>query len=137
MAAFVFLSMLFMYSTFFSDKTDPVYGWVTLALSIILGAIVGVILAKLSKLGVAVLAGWGGFSLGLVLYSSFLYFINSQVFFWIFVVSMAIIFGLLSLCLFDHALILSTSFVGSYMFIRGISFFAGKYQNEFVIADLI
>jgi peptidoglycan/LPS O-acetylase OafA/YrhL len=77
MAAFVFLSMLFMYSTFFDKKTDPAYGWGTLAISIILGALVGLILAKLSKIGVAVLAGWGGFSLGLILWSSFLYYINS------------------------------------------------------------
>jgi hypothetical protein len=77
MAAFVFLSMLFMYATFFDKKTDPVYGWVTLAISIVIGALVGLVLAKLSKIGVAVLAGWGGFSLGLILWSSFLYYINS------------------------------------------------------------
>jgi hypothetical protein len=34
-------------------------------------------------------------------------------------------------------LIISTSIVGAYMFIRGISFFAGKFPNEFVIVDLI
>jgi hypothetical protein len=37
------------------------------------GAVVGIFLAKVSRAGVAVLAGWGGLCLGLILYSAFLY----------------------------------------------------------------
>jgi hypothetical protein len=137
MSAFVFLSILFMYSTFFNDKTEAVYGWVTLTVSLVLGIIVGILLAKISKLGVAVLAGWGGFCLGLVLWSAFLYYIKSQVFFWLFNVGLAIIFGVLSLFLYDYLMIISTAIIGSYGFIRGISFFAGKYPNEFTLVTLL
>jgi len=34
---------------------------------------------------------------------------------------------------FDHALIISTSFIGAYALIRGVSVFAGHYPNEAVL----
>ena len=77
MAAFVFLSLLFMYSTFFSNNYSPTVGWITVIVSILLGIIVGIILAKLSKIGVAVLAGWGGVCIGLMLWNAFIYKSNS------------------------------------------------------------
>lgn len=33
--------------------------------------------------------------------------------------------------------IFCTSFIGAYLFVRGISLFAGKFPNEFSVADLI
>ena len=77
LGAFVFLSMLIFYSAFFSNNTKDYVGWIVLAVSFIVGIGVGLLLAKLSKLGLAVLAGWGGVCLGLVLWSAFLYKINS------------------------------------------------------------
>ena len=77
LAAFVFLSMLVFYSIFFSSNTKDYVGWIVLAVSVVVGIFVGIVLAKLSKLGVAVLAGWGGACLGLVLWSAFLYKINN------------------------------------------------------------
>ena len=43
----------------------------------------------------------------------------------------------LSFVLRSHILIISTAFVGSYGFIRGISFYAGGYPNEFTLYDRI
>lgn len=50
---------------------------------------------------------------------------------------MALAFAGLSFVIFDHILIISTSLIGSYAFVRGISFYAGKYPNEFTLAELI
>jgi hypothetical protein len=77
LGAFVFLSMLIFYSAFFSSNTADYVGWIVLACSVIVGIGIGLLLAKLSRLGLAVLAGWGGVCLGLVLWSAFLYKINS------------------------------------------------------------
>lgn len=134
---FTFLVMLVFYSAFLSNTTETWVGWLVLAGAVIIGAFVGLLLAKLTKLGVAVLGAWGGACLGLVLWSAFLYKINSQVVFYIFLVLFAIIFASLSLCLFDHALIISTSFVGAYAFVRGISMYAGGYPNEFTLVEMI
>lgn len=77
MTAFVFISMLVFYSAFFSDNTKDYVGWIVLAVSVLVGILVGLILAKLSKLGVAVIAGWGGVCLGLIVWSAFLYKVNN------------------------------------------------------------
>jgi hypothetical protein len=130
--------MLLIYSLFLGHSQDKIaVGWIILVLSIIGGTIVGFILAKLSKLGVAVLAGWGGVTIGFILYSALLYKVNSQAFFWIFIVICAGVCAGLSLLAYDHALIMSTSIIGSYMFIRGISLYAGGYPNEFTLETLI
>jgi hypothetical protein len=39
--------------------------------------------------------------------------------------------------LFDHAIIISTAIVGSYAFIRGISFYAGGYPSELELIQII
>lgn len=72
-AVFVFCSLLFFYSVFFNANTKTYVGWIVLILSILVGSVIGLVLAKMSRIGVAVLAGWGGVTLGLILYSAFLY----------------------------------------------------------------
>ena len=72
-AAFVAISLLFFYSVVLNTNTKTWVGWVVLGLSVVVGTVVGVFLAKVVKAGVAVLAGWGGVVIGLILYSAFLY----------------------------------------------------------------
>jgi uncharacterized membrane protein len=112
-------------------------GWLILILSVLLGTVVGLLLARASRVGVAVLAGWGGLCLALVLYSAFLYKTESNVVFWLFIVGMTLIAAGLSFVIFDHILIASTSMIGSYAFVRGISIYAGHYPNEFTLAEMI
>ena len=100
-AAFVFLSLLFFYSVFFNGNTKTYVGWIVLIFSVLLGSVAGLFLAKMSRLGVAVLSGWGGLCLGLILYSAFLYKFESQVFFWVFIVILTLIFAGLSFVIFD------------------------------------
>lgn len=135
--AFVFISMLFFYTVFFNSNTKTWVGWVVLSASVLVGTIVGLLLAKMTRVGVAVLAGWGGFSLGLILYSAFLYKTESQIAFWACIIGFTIIFAVLSFFIIDHILIISTSLIGSYGFIRGISLYAGHYPNEFTLAELL
>ena len=125
-------------SAIFLDRFTPTWvGWLIFGISFVLGAFVGLLLAKLSKIGVGVLAGWGGFMLGLMLYTAFVYKLDnsSKVVFWTFNIACAVICGVLSLFLFDHAIIIATSVIGSYTFIRGISFYAGGYPDEFDLAN--
>lgn len=137
--AFLVVSMLFVFSVFFNRDTEAWVGWIVFAVCFILGCIVGLLLAKLSKLGVAIIAGWGGFCLGLILYNSFMYKLDGdkRIVFWIFNISMAIIAGVLSIFLFDHAIIISTSIVGSYAFIRGISLYAGGFPDELDLIKML
>ena len=129
----VIVLSMFIFSLFFDRNTPQWAAWVTFSISIVVGALIGLILAKLSKLGVAVLAGWGGFCLGLIIYAAFLYKLDGdkQILYWVFNIGLGVIAGILSIFLFNHAVIFSTAIVGSYAFIRGISFYAGGYPSEF------
>lgn len=77
MLAFVAVSLLFFYSIFFNQNTKSYVGWIVLGCSGAVGILVGILLAKLSKVGVAVLAGWGGICLFLIVWSAFLYTVHS------------------------------------------------------------
>lgn len=139
MLVFVIFICLFIFSVFFDRNTPNWAGWVVLSISVVVGAIVGLILAKLSRLGLGVLAGWGGFCLGMMIYAAFLYKLDGdkQILYWCFNIGMGILFGILSIFLFDHAIIFATAIVGSYAFIRGISFYAGGYPSEFELVQII
>ena len=73
----VALVWLICYSTFLSNTTKQWVFWLVLAISILIGIILGYVLFKLSKLGAFLLAAWGGYSLALLLYNAFLYKVNS------------------------------------------------------------
>jgi uncharacterized membrane protein (DUF106 family) len=72
-ALVVCLVMLIFYSTFLKSNTKAWVGWVVLSCSVLLGLCVGAIFAKIAKLGAFVLAAWGGFTLGLLIYNAILY----------------------------------------------------------------
>jgi len=130
----VCLVLLIFYTTFLKSNTASWIGWVVLAGSILLGLLVGCLFVKIIKLGAFAIAAWGGFALGLLLYEALpLYKIDSQVFFWCFCVGIALICGVLAVCLFDHVLIITTAFGGSYMLAAGIGLVAGHFQNPFTI----
>ena len=48
-----------------------------------------------------------------------------------------IVLGVLSFIWFDYIVIICTSILGGYLFIRGISLFAGGYPNEFTLYERI
>ena len=105
-----------------------------LSCSIAIGIVVGVLMMKLQRVGAAVLAGWGGFMIGLLINETFLYKTASELWFWGLGLGCAIVAGLLTFVIYNHVIILTTSFMGAYLFWRGISMYAGAFPNEF---DLI
>ena len=131
LAATLMLSLL-IFSIFLQRDTSDAIEWVIFSCCAVLGIFAGLILAYLVRLGVGVLAGWGGFCLGLILYNLVLYKIDNsaKIAFWSFTIGIGVVSGLLSLWLFWHAIIIATSISGSYALIRGISMFAGGFPSE-------
>jgi len=107
---------------------------VVLICSAVIGIIVGIIMMKLQRIGAAILAGWGGFMLGLLINETFLYRQQSELWFWGLGISCGIIAALLTFVIYNHVIICTTAFMGAYLFWRGISLYAGGFPNEF---DLI
>ena len=129
--ATAFLILLFFYALFLQDDTEDWVGWTVLICAGLIGLIVGVLMVKIQRVGAAILAGWGGFMLGLLLNETVLYKAQSQVLFWSVGIACAILCAVLTLFIYNHVLITSTSFMGAYFFWRGISLYAGGYPNEF------
>ena len=137
--AFALVSSLFFF-TIFLDRTSTVaVGWIIIGICGFLSIFVGLALAHFSKIGASIAAGWGGVTLGLILYNTFVYKIdtNGQVVFWIFIVLMGGIFATLAFFIFWPVIILATSFAGAYAVMRGISLYAGGFPGELEIIDLI
>ena len=113
--------------------------WVILALGIIIGCSVGYIVFNHHKKVLAFLVGGiGGVLLGQFLFSLFGSLIpwNSILVNILFVIICVIGAILLALWINDIIVILATSFIGSYAFIRGLSLFFGYFPSEFTIMDL-
>ena len=136
---FTLVSSLFLFTVFLDRTSSTAAGWIIIGICGFLSIFVGLALAHFSKIGAAVAAGWGGVTLGLILYNSFIYKLDGkgQVGFWIFIVLMGGIFAVLAFYVFWHVIILATSFAGAYAVMRGISIYAGGFPGELEIIDLI
>lgn len=131
----VFGILLLFYTTFLKDTTEVWVGWTVLVCSILIGLVAGFFMMKLERVGAALIAGWGGFLIGVMLNEMVLYMAESPAVFWCVSIACAITAAVLSFFFYEHVLINMTAFGGAYMLIRGISFYAGGFPNEFTLAD--
>jgi hypothetical protein len=133
----VFLSMLIYYAIYLQQASQLSTFWWFLGGGAVLGLILGIVLACFAKVGAALLAGWGGFALGMMLMSSVFSWTGSQILFWVIVCACALISAILAFFIFDRAVIVATAGLGSYAAVRGVSLYAGHYYNEFMLAQMI
>lgn len=113
--------------------------WVMLFVGLILGVTAGVFVWKYNDKVISFICGGvAGFFLGQFLYSFFgnLIDANSTLVYWLFVVGCILILIGVAFCLKKQIIIVTTSFIGAYCFIRGISLFGGGFPDEITIMDL-
>ena len=85
------------------------------------------------------MGAFAGFVIGLLLYNVALHNLDnsSGVVFYATVSVMALLMGILGVCLADPIFIFATSIIGGYFFVRAFTFVCGHYPNEFTIAKMI
>ena len=130
-----FFLMLLIYSIFSDDSRENWVDWTVLGVSLLIGAVLGFILTKFIGIGIGVLGGFGGVSLGLLITSTFQF--QEEYMFWIIVIGCAAVFGLASLKFKDELMIFSTAILGSFLIVRGIGYYAGGYPDVFEVASLL
>jgi hypothetical protein len=135
--AVVAVILLVFYTTFLKDTTEDWVGWTVLICSILIGLVAGFFMLKIKKFGAALLAGWGGFMVGVLINEMALYKVGSPALFWCVCIACAIITAVLTIFIYDHVIICTTAFAGAYSFWRGISMYAGGFPNEFTLAEEI
>jgi len=131
------LILFIFYATCLQDNTKSWVGWLMLSVSVILGLLAGFLMVKLEKFGAALVAGWGGFCLGVVLNETVLYLATSAALFWCVNIGLAIICAVLAFFIVDQVIMIATAFIGSYMVMRGIGLMAGGFPNEYVLINEI
>jgi len=136
LVTFFVVSLIF-YTTFLSSEQEAWVNWVVFIGCIVLGLLVGYLLAKCQRLGGALLGGLAGFMLGLALNTAIFVYAESEPLFWVVTIACAIAGAILSFFAYNHVIILGTSFTGSYLFIRGFSLYIGGFPNEFEIAKAL
>jgi len=134
-----FVIIYIFYSTFLKRDTELWIVWVVLGGAVLVGLLLGFILQKYSKVGAFALAGWGGFTLGLILYNTFAYKIvgGSAAGYWCFIIGCALVMGILGYFLHDHIIIQCTALFGSFLAVYGVGLVAGHYPNPFTIQEMI
>lgn len=131
------LILIIFYSTFLADNTATWLSWLVVSLAIVVGIVCGYLATKVEKIGGALLAGWGGFCLGVVINETVLYLAHSTALFWCVNIGLAVLFAIIGFLLFNQSVIIATSFIGAYMTMRGIGIMAGGFPNEYVLINQI
>ena len=110
---------------------------IVLAVASILGIVGGMLIRRNFKVAVAILGTIGGFFSGSIIFALICSFTNWEALwgYWVISVAMAGV-GLLVACKFESAIILFTSLIGSYMFMRSWTlFFPGHWPSEAQLMD--
>lgn len=131
------LILFIFYASFLQDNTKEWVSWTVLSFSVLLGLISGFLLVKLEKFAGAILAAWGGFLLGVLINETVMWLAGSAVLFWVINVVMALVFFAIGYKFFDQAVMISTSFIGSYMMMKGVGIMAGGFPNIYVLIKMI
>lgn len=116
------------------DPSDAV-AWVILGCCALVGVLCGWLLAKCKKLAIALVGAGGGVALGFMLTTVTL--ISSGAGYYCIIIGCAVAAGILAFFFADWIIMVATALVGSYLFVRGISFYAGGFPNEFDIKHYI
>jgi hypothetical protein len=131
------LLLVLCYTTFLKESTKDWLFWTMVVCSAIIGLAAGFLLYKCQKLGASILAGWGGFMGGILLNTTFAFAGQGSTVFWIITCSCALVASLVALVAYNPVVIIMTSFMGSYIFIRGISLYTGGYVSEYQVLQLV
>jgi hypothetical protein len=131
------VSLLIFYAVYANsiDELQTFYIWMGAGAAA--GIVVGLLLAKYVKVGAAILGGWGGFAVGLILNEAFMWQFEYVWVFWATNVAAILVCAGLTFKVFDHAIIFSTSVLGAYGLARGVSCYLGHYYNEFTVIELL
>ena len=102
--------------------------WVVFAACLVCAAFVGSLLVKARKVGISILAGWGGVLIGFMLTTTFV--IENNYLHWGIIVACAGVCAYAAFKTERLVIMLATALIGSYLSVRGVSLYAGGFPNE-------
>ena len=130
--------LLLCYSTFWQPtetiRVNRIFVTVMLMLcAVILGTLAGIVCAKNKRLSAAVVAGWCGYAFSQLLEVIWWNNYDNILINWTSELLLVVSFVTVSLIWYNQAIMAGTAFAGSYLTVRGISFYVGGFTNEYVL----
>jgi len=102
--------------------------WIIFIIWSLIAIISGTLIAKKRKWGIAIVGGFGGTVLGMLITTIFI--VDNDIVYWVIVVGSGLVAFSITFFIETLVIIMSTSFIGSYLVIRGISMYAGGFPSE-------
>lgn len=103
--------------------------------SLVVALVLAFFITKLRRCAVAAVGGVGGAFLGIMITT--LTMVGTDAAYWIIIIGTSLACAILTFFLEVYVVMLATAFAGSYMFIRGISFYAGGFPPETALYEII
>jgi len=126
----VYFTSLFVDAVFKQENIKDYAVWIILGIWVIIGIVVGYFMVKKRKWGIALMGAFGGVILGLLITTMVGPAISNDIFFYLIVIGFGILAFIITLYTEKAVIIVTTSFIGSYLIIRGIAMYAGGFPNE-------
>lgn len=137
----VIISMTFFIWIYYNlpiEKSREYVLWITIGIGFVFGLVIGYFLIKINALIYFFIGGYLGYLVGNILFSGIIIHIkNNDIAYYVTLVLCIIICGFISYKLSNHIIIVTTSVLGSYLIVRGASFYIGHFPSESVILYLI
>ena len=137
--SFVLIVMLCLFTWVIPSTIKNWAIWVILAVTAAVGAVIAYFVAKYKDKILGILFGViCGFWLGEFIYDLFANKItwNPVLVHWLIIIGLIIIMCILGIFFITYIVIISTSIIGAYLAIRGVSVLCGYFPNESTVMDL-
>jgi hypothetical protein len=105
--------------------------------ALFIGIFIGFILTKMQYIAAALLGALAGQIVGLAIYNLLFISVDSTVLLVFLSLLCMGIMAFLTFRFYDHIVIITTSFIGSYSFIRGFSIIGGHFPSEILLINNI
>jgi hypothetical protein len=129
---------LYAYYYFPIDKTHDYTLFITIAIGLILGCLIGYFLVKAEIVLFFSIGAYLGYLIGSLIYAGItIHFANNSICMIATIVISMGIFGFISIKISKHVIIISTSLIGGYLTVRGASLYIGHFPPESVLFELI
>jgi hypothetical protein len=134
------LIFVIMFQLVIPKNNSNIIVWVVLGISLVIGIVLGYLVNKYKETVFGITLGaYMGYMVGILLLNLGLNRIdaNPNLIYWLTIIICILIGAVLAYFLFKHIVIISTSFIGGYSIIKGISLYFKGFPDEGYVIDLI